>query len=128
MYSPNETKNHPPFNKRDNNGVERTSTTAVTLFPRLVYSDLNQSGLSLEPKWLRIQSTPSKLLLKTLTPSATLLKYKCYLSQVMLLLVKFLHSRQRIPHNSKLASPWPKHTLPVFCQGRKPPSRLVLVD
>ena len=46
MYSPNETKNHPPFNKRDNNGVERTSTTAVTLFPRLVYSDLNQSGLS----------------------------------------------------------------------------------
>ena len=44
MYSPNETKNHPPLNKRDNNGVERTSTTAVTLFPRLVYSDLNQSG------------------------------------------------------------------------------------
>ena len=26
--------------------MERTSTTAVTLFPRLVYSDLNQSGLS----------------------------------------------------------------------------------
>ena len=46
MYSPNETKNHPPLNKRDNNGVERTSKTTVTLVPRLVYSDLNQSGLS----------------------------------------------------------------------------------
>ena len=48
-YSPNETK-PPLLNKRDNNGVKRTSTTAVTLFLRLVYSDLNQSGLS---QWLR---------------------------------------------------------------------------
>ena len=55
MYSPNETKNHPPFNKRDNNGVERTSTTAVTLFPRLVYSDLN-----LEPNGLRTQHSNSE--------------------------------------------------------------------